>query len=148
MCFDSHSHLIENTDVNLLSKKYSLFDLFLIENNLMIRYLETNYSIQTEPIKNNYYKGKLVYEIKFLLHTCKIVTGKINKAIISLIIYDLIFKNFNFCLDHNNLRITIKDKLKEYDDEKDCFNHITNKYNLGTDIISKWLNVLNNEIVD
>lgn len=147
MVIGTHSYLIENTDIKLLSKKYPLFDLFLIENDLMIRDLETNYTIQIKPIKDNYNKEKIIYEIKFLLRLCELVIGKSNKVIIVLIIFDLIFKNFNFCLDYNNFKITLKNKLKEYEDEKECFNLITNKYNMGSDIISKLLNVLNENIV-
>jgi len=148
MVFCLYSYIYLNTDIKLLSKKYPLFDLFLIENNLIVQdLLKIKYTIQIKPIKDNYNKEKIIYEIKFLLRLCELVIGKTNKVIIVLILFDLIFKNFNFCLDHDNFKITLKNKLKEYEDEKECFNLITNKYNLGIDIISNWINVLNENIV-
>lgn len=142
----SYSYLIENPKIKLLSKKYPLFDLFLIENNLMIHDLQTNYTIQIEPIINNYDIIEMISNIKFLLSVCKIVIGKTNKIIMILIMFDLLFKNFNFFLSYDKFKIITMKKLKEFEKEKDILDIISNKYKLETDIINKWLNVLNNNI--
>ena len=144
MYFDSNAYFFENSDVKLLSKKYALFDLFLIENNLMITDLQNNYTIQTEPIIDDFNKQKIVKDINFLLFVSGLVHGKINKVIISLIIYDLILKNFNFCLKYPKFKITCADKLNTFNKEKEYFNLITNKYNLGIDIVDKWIKVFDN----
>lgn len=136
MNLDTQLYLFEKPDVKLLSKKYPLFDLFLIENNLINQDTNTKYIIQTKPIiEENYDNNELVWDIKFLLKLTEIVSGKKNKAIMALILYDLIFRKFNICLEHEKFKKTVKDKLKEFEYEKDTFDDITNKYGLGNDII-------------
>jgi hypothetical protein len=148
--FGSHSYLLEKSNVKLLSKKFPLFDLFLIKNNLIIREPNIHYQIQVKPIIGTYNKDELIYKINFLLKLCEIVNNKNNKAIIMIILYDLLFRNFNFCLDHNNFGITIKKKLEEYINEYDIqyFNYISDEHNLEKDIIYKWFEEINGLIVN
>lgn len=142
---DSYSYILKKSNIKLLSKKYPLFDLFLIENNLIIQDLDTKYIIQTKPkIKENFDKNKIVSDIKFLLNLIEIVKGKINKSIISLIIFDTILNNFNICLQYKYFKNTVRDKLKEFKNEIDTFNNTTNKYGLGNNIIDELLMAFDN----
>lgn len=146
MIFGHYSHvdLIKNPDIKLLSKRYPLFDLFLIENNLMVWDPNIKYEIQTEPIIGPYDKIEIVHKIKLLLQLCEIVINKQNKIIIILIIYDLIFKNFKFCLDNYNFSITIKNKFIEFIEVKHHFDDVMNKYNLENNILNIWQEKINN----
>lgn len=139
MNFGTHSYLLEKPNVKLLSKKYPLFDLFLIENNLIEKNDNTIYKIQIKPnIEKDVDKNKFTEETKFLLKLCEIVKGKNNKVLIVLIVYDLIFKNFSFCLKYKKFGIQIKNKLTEFKFDNDTFTNMENKYNLEPDIIAKW----------
>lgn len=144
--FGSMSYLLENKNVKLLSQDFKLFDLFLIENNLINYNSNIKYTIQTKPIIANYDKNELMGKIKLLLKLNEIVIGRYNKIIISLIMFDLIISNIKFGLDNIKFGETIKDKLTEFKIENDSFNFITNKYNLGENIIHKWIEAINTTI--
>lgn len=146
MNFGSLSYLLENQNVKLLSHDFKLFDLFLIENNLINYNSNIKYTIQTKSIIGNYDKNELMNKIKLLLKLCNIVISKYNKIIISLIMYDLIISNIKFCLDNIKFAESIRNKLKEFEVDNNSFNYITNKYNLGENIIYKWIEVINTTI--
>lgn len=142
--FASYSYLFETPDVKLLSKKHPLFDLFLIENNLIIQDPNIKYTIQIKPLEKNEFSRKT---IKVLLKLNEIVEGKINRILTVLIIFDYIFRNFSFRLSNDKKFITtIKNKLgefKEFKEHKNVVNKITTKYNLNNDVIDLWLEELN-----
>lgn len=149
MNFASHSYLLEKLNVKLLSKKYPLFDLFLIENNLIEKNDNTQYEIQIKPIvEKDVDKDEFIKVIKFLLKLCEIVKGKNNKVLIVLIMYDYIFKNFSFCLNYKKFGTQMKNKLMEFKFEADIFKNIENKYNLVPDIITKWYDEIDKLIMD
>lgn len=149
MNFATHSYLLEKLNVKLLSKKYPLFDLFLIENNLIEKNDNIRYEIQIKPkVENDVDNAKFIEESKFLLKLCEIVIGKNNKVLIVLIMYDYIFKNFSFCLKYKKYGITIKNKTIELKLDADIFNDMENKYNLEPDIITKWCDEIDKLIVD
>lgn len=149
MKFGAHSYLLEKPNVKLLSKKFPLFDLFLIENNLIEKNPNVQYKIQIEPIvEKDVDDDDLIYGIKFLLKMCEIVKGKNNKALIVLIIYDIIFKNFSFCLKHKKFGIDLKNKIIELKSDIETFNVLENKYNLEPDVITKWYNEIEKIIVN
>lgn len=142
--FGTHSYLLENPNVKLLSKKYPLFDLFIIEKND-----NTRYEFKIKPIiEKNIDKDKFIGETRFLLKLCEITKGKKNKVLIVLIMYDFIFKNFSFCLNYKKFGTQIKNKLMEFKFEADIFLNMENKYNLEPDIIIKWSKEIDKIIVD
>ena len=149
MKIGTHSYLLEKSDVKLVSKKYPLFDLFLIENNLIEKNVNVQYKIQIEPIvEKNVNVDDLVYGIKFLLKMCEIVKGKNNKALIVLIVYDMIFKNFSFFLKHKKFGTEVKNKIMEFKSDIEIFKVLENKYNLEPDVITKWEDAIEKLIVD
>lgn len=147
--FGTHSYLLENPNVKLLSKKYPLFDLFLIENNLIDKNDNTRYEIKIKPIiEKNVDKDEFIGETRFLLKLCEITKGKKNKVVIILIMYDFIFKNFSFCLNYKKFGTQMKNKLMEFKFEADIFKNMENKYNLEQDIITKWYDEIDKLIMD
>lgn len=147
--YGTYSYLLENPNVKLLSKKYPLFDLFLIENNFIEKNDNTIYEIKIKPnVEKNVDKDEFIGETRFLLKLCEIVKGKNNKVLIVLIIYDYIFKNFSFCLNYKKYGTTIKNKITELKLDADKFTNMENKYNLEQDIITKWYDEIDKLIMD
>lgn len=138
----SYLDIINNSNIKLLSKKIPLFDLFLIENNLLVKEPNMKYEIQTIPIINNDDKNTCVNLLNFLLKLNSKINNKSIKILIILIIYDLIFRNFKLALDHYKFILVIKDKLNEFQYEINEFNNMLSKYNIKTDIITKWNNTI------
>lgn len=146
--YGTYSYLLENPNIKLLSKKYPLFDLFLIENNFIEKNDNTIYEIKIKPNVENNFKTFFIKEVKFMLKLCEIVKGKNNKVLIIIIIFDLIFKNFSFCLNNKKFGILIKNKIREFKLDIDIFNNLENKYNLEPNIIIKWCDEIDKLIVD
>ena len=146
--YGTYSYLLENPNIKLLSKKYPLFDLFLIENNFIEKNDNTIYEIKIKPNVENNFKTFFIKEVKFMLKLCEIVKGKNNKVLIIIIIFDLIFKNFSFCLNNKKFGIQIKNKIREFKLDIDIFNNLENKYNLEPNIIIKWCDEIDKLIVD
>lgn len=146
--FGTHSYLLENPNVKLLSKKYPLFDLFLIENNFIEKNDNTIHEIKIKPNVEKNVNTFFIKEVKFMLKLCEIVKGKNNKVLIIIMIFDLIFKNFSFCLNNKKFGIQIKNKIREFKLDIDIFNNLENKYNLEPNIIIKWCNEIDKLIVD
>ena len=79
--------------------------------------------------------------VSLLLHLCEMVTGYKNKVIVSLIIFDEIFKNYRFVIEHQNFKITVKNKITEFKtQDNDKVNEILIKYNLDINILDKMIN--------
>lgn len=127
-----------------LSLNNQLFDLFFIENELMKFNPDINYHIQTELIIDKYDKEYLMKFIKVLLYLCEKAYGTNNKTLIVIIIYDTLFKNFQFVLDNNNFALTVKNKLKELELQKDYFNQIIEKYKFEKNFLEKWIEIFEN----
>lgn len=129
---------------NKINQINELFNLLLIENNLIDK-KETNkenYKIQTIPIiEENYDKNKIISDIKLYLHISDILFGPINKCIMTIIIYDTIFKNFKFLMDHEKFKITVKIKFEELTKEKDKFDIVAIKYNLDNNFFNEWIKI-------
>jgi hypothetical protein len=149
MNFATHSYLLEKHNVKLLSKKYPLFDLFLIENNLIEKNDNVRYEIQIKPIlENNVDEDKFIKETKFLFKLFKITKEKNNCVLIVLILFDLIFKNFSFCLNNKKFGTQVKNKLMEFKLDAKIFTNMENKYNLVPDIITKWYDEIEKLILE
>lgn len=149
MNFATHSYLLEKLNIKLLSKKYPLFDLFLIENNLIEKNDNIRYEIQIKPnVEKDVDNTEFVEVNKFLLKLLEITKGKNNRVLIILILFDYIFKNFSFCLNHKKFGIQIKNKLIEFKIDAEIFKNIENKYNLEPYILTKWSKEIEKLIVD
>lgn len=142
------SYLKNNVKIKLLSKKIPLFDLFLIEQNVIEKDPNAQYSVQTTPVLKHMSMHELVKLIKFLLLLNEKVSGKILKCIISIMIYDLLFRNFKFCKDHSKFAHTMKNKIKEFESESEVFNNVSDKYDLESNLVQKWHNKLNEYFAD
>lgn len=136
--------ILKITNINKLCLNNQLFELFFIENKLMEFNPDTKYHIQSEPIINNYDKEYLISFIKVLLYLCDTVEKSDSKVIIAIIIFDTIFKNFQFVLDHNKFALTIKAKLDEFNHQKEKFDIICNKFNLDRNFLTKWIETIDN----
>ena len=131
--------------IKAISIKYPLFDLLLAENNLIILGQEYKFSIQNEPIINQYDKQLFCEEIKTFLYLCEKAIGYKNKTIISIIIFHIIFSNFQFVIDHPTFGIGIKQKLKHFkQNELDKIYEIADKYNLSKTFFDKWYETTEN----
>lgn len=142
-CFNFES-ILKIKNINKLVLINPLFELLFIENKLIDLNPDKIYHIQTEPIFKEYNKNKIIEFIKVLLRICELSTGFINKGLICIIIFDELFKNFQFVVDHNKFAITVKNKLDEFKREKKKFDKICETYNLEKNIIDKWYEILNN----
>ena len=138
----SYQYIVNHPNIKLLSKKFPLFDLFLIENNLLVRDPNIQYEIQIIPIIDNYDKHTFISSISFLLELC-MICEKSNKILIVVIMYDYIFRNFKFSLEYTKYKYVVKNKLEEFKQDMDVFNKFLIKYNLDQNIITKWYNTLN-----
>lgn len=125
--------------MNNIEKINSLFEILYDLNNLGEINHEKKYNLQTDPIKLEYDKNLIVKKVKFLLHLCEIVVGFKNKAAVSLIIYDELFKNYCFVSDHLNFKNTLKAKINEFiKKDKEKINEIIIAYDLDKEILEKW----------
>jgi hypothetical protein len=140
---NNFNEILKIKNFKKLSSINKLFELLLIENNLIQFDSDTNYEIQTIAICNKYDIQNIVNLIKVLLHICDTVKDYKNKVIIFIIIFDLIFKNFKFVIDHINFGITVKNKLNEFENHIDKINEVCKKYNLEKDILFKWSHEMN-----
>ena len=141
-CFNFDSILkIKNIDKLIIINP--LFELLFVENNLIELNPDKKFQIQTEPIIGSYDKEYIVCLIKVGLMMCDKSIGYKNKVILCIILYDVIFKNFQFLLDYKNFYHTTKNKLNELKQDIDKFNEVCTIYNLEKTIFDKW-----NEIFD
>lgn len=125
-----------------LSTKYELFDLLYAENNLILL-SKKKYDIQIKPILIDYNKLEVIDFIKMILYLCEKANGYKNKVIISIILFDFIFRNFKFVKDNHKFGITVKNKLEEYlnnNGDIDKINYVIKEYNLEKDLINRWKN--------
>lgn len=139
---NTQSELLELPDIKLLSKKYPLFDLFLIENNLIENNLDKIFKVQIEPIiSDDYDQTQTVFNIKLFLRIKDLVHGKNNNVIIILIIFDIVFRNYSLCVTNDKFKKIFKNKIIEFNSDvsKNDINIIEKKYNLGENLFSKWL---------
>lgn len=120
----------------------SLFELLFVENNLIELDQNKKYHVQIEPIFGIYDKQDIVNIIKVLLKMCESAVGYKNKALISIIIFDVIFKNFQFIIDNKKFGKTVKNKLDEFKKDNDKIIEVCEKYNLEKNILEKWLEVM------
>ena len=124
-------------NIKKLSCIFPLFDLYLIENNV-IEYTNKNYYVQTIPILDNYNKNEIIKNIKLLLHLSEISTGYKNKVILFIIIYDELFKNFKFVLDDEKFHHAAKNKLNDLQNDIDKINEIIKKYDLNKNLFDNF----------
>jgi len=145
-----YDDLLENYNIELLLKKYSLINLFLIENNLIEKNDNTQYKIQIKPIivENNIDIDEFIEESQLILKLCEIAEEINNKVIVILILFDFLLKKFSYCLKNKTFETIIKNKILEFKLYTDMFNNIENKYNLEHDIITKLYDEINKLIVD
>lgn len=128
----------------ILILKYPLLNIIYKENNKKY-YKNIKYSLQINPIFGEYSKQKLINNVKFLLKLCDCIQYKKYKIVVCLVIFDYIFKNFNFVIEHLKFKETFENKLKEFYD----FNHFNDvktlliEYNLDETIFEQWSEILN-----
>jgi hypothetical protein len=129
---------------------FPLFELYLIENNF-INNTNKIINIQQEPIIDAYSKQDMVLAFGSILHLSAISNGYQNKVITILILYDIIFKNFQFILDHKYFFCVVKKKILEINSIASDVEKINNtliKYNLDVNIFNKWTEILTNTNID
>lgn len=85
---------------------------------------DKKFKIQTEPIFSSYNNSNLIYLINVLLRMCKKSVGYKNKVLLSIIIFDVVFKNFNFILDNKQIALVVKNKLYQFNSDIDKINKI------------------------
>jgi hypothetical protein len=145
----SDNDVLKIKGIEKLSKYFPLFELYLIENN-HIKHTNKFFNVQTTPIFNKYDKSNIIKNIASLLHLCELSHGYINKSIVFLIIFNEIFLNFQFALDHPKFFDVVKNKFVEIEKDICKLNEVINKYNLNDNILLEWKNVLshnNNNII-
>lgn len=135
--------ILKIKNINKLVLINSLFELLFIEINLIELDPNKKYHIQTEPIFEIYNKQDVVNIIKILLKMCYSVVGIKKKVLISIILFDTIFKNFQLTIDNQKFGETVKTKLDEFKRENDVFNEVCEKYNLEKNILDKWCEIMN-----
>jgi hypothetical protein len=135
--------ILKIKNINKLVLINSLFELLFIEINLIELDPNKKYHIQTEPIFEIYNKQDVVNIIKILLKMCYSVVGIKKKVLISIILFDTIFKNFQLTIDNQKFGETVKTKLDEFKKENDVFNEVCEKYNLEKNILDKWCEIMN-----
>ncbi len=137
--------ILEIKNIKWLSNKNPLLNIFLFENNsIKLNLDEIKINVQQEPQINNYDKEQLVKEIKTYLHICDIAPGYKNKAIIVILIFNIIFSNFQFVIDHNKFALTVKAKLTELKKDTDKLYEICDKYNLDKKFFNSWCETFDN----
>ena len=134
--------ILKIKNINKLVIINPLFELLFVENKLIELNANKKYYIQTEPIFTPYNKKIIVDIIKVLLKICDYAIGCRNKIIISIIIFDTLFKNFKFIIDHIDFAITVKNKLIEFKKDSDKFNELNDSYNLEKNILDKWCELI------
>jgi hypothetical protein len=117
-----------------------LFELFYVENNLIQFNPDKKFQIQSEPIIGSYNKQNIADLMKVIMWICQKSVDCKNKIIQFIILYDIIFKNFQFILDNKNLRVIVKHKLDELK-QHEKVNDICTKYNLEKNFVEKWCEV-------
>ena len=135
-------YILDSLKVNNVSELNPQYDLLFDQYNIIELNPTIQYNLQDEPVINpNYNKLLIVSKIKLLLHLCEMVTGYKNKVIVSLIIFDELFKNYRFVIEHQNFKITVKNKITEFKtQDNDKVNEILIKYNLDINILDKMIN--------
>lgn len=129
-------------NINKLVLINPLFELLFVENKLIELDSAKKYHIQTEPLFDQYNKQYIVDIIKILLKICGSSYGYRNKILVSIIIYDILFKNFQFIIDNKKFAITVKNKLIEFKKDTYKFDEICDSYNLEKNILNKWSEIL------
>jgi hypothetical protein len=143
LCFNFDS-ILKIKDINKLVIINPLFELLFVELNLIQLIPDKKYQIQTDPIIGPYDKKYIVNLIRVILQMCDKVNGYKNRAILSIITYDIIFRNFQFVLDYNGFFIVVKNKLDQFKkNEIGKINEVCLKYDLDKDIIDKWSEIIN-----
>lgn len=122
------------------------YKILLKENNLLeIDLTKEKIYFQDKPIIDIYNKKIIVESIKSLLHVIEITPQKKNKIIVSLIIFDYLFKNFKFVSDYPKFKIIFINKINNFvENENENFKQVLNEYDLDKDILYKWRDVLLN----
>lgn len=141
-CFNFDS-ILKIKNIDKLTIINPLFELLYVELNLISIIPDKKYQIQTDPIIGLYEKEYIVNLIKASLNICNKVSGYKIRAILSIIIFDIIFRNFQFVLDHNAFLIVVKNKLDEFKKKEiEKINEVCLKYDLDKDIIDKWSEII------
>jgi hypothetical protein len=138
--FDS---ILKIKNINKLVFVNPLFELVFVENNLTQFVPDKKFQIQSEPIFDPYNKQDIIDLVKVLLEMCYKANGYKNKTILCIIIFDIIFKNFQFVIDNNKFAITVKNKLIELKKDIDKIDEVCLKYQLEKDFLDKWIEVFN-----
>ena len=134
--------ILKIKNINKLVIINPIFELLFVENKLIELNANKKYYIQIEPIFEPYDKKNIVDIIKVLLKICEYAIGCRNKIITSIIIFDTIFKNFQFVIDNIKFGLTVKNKLIEVKKNNDKFDELYDSYNLDKNILNKWCEIM------
>jgi len=133
------------TYYNIISNKYPLFNILFTANNLIPLDKEYQLFVQDEPIINTYNKQLLIKEIQTLLYLSECSHGYENKTIIMIIIFHIIFSNFQFVIDNPKFCIVIKKKLNDFKlNDLNKIYKICDNYDLDKKFFNIWFETLEN----
>lgn len=127
-----------------------LFELLFIEFGHIKFNVNKKYHIQTLPIINNLDKNEIIKLLHVLISMNKIAVNSNVKydniensiIIIVIIIYDIIFNNFQIVINNIDFANIVKKKINDFKIEKVKIDVICNKYNLPNDIFDKWNDII------
>lgn len=145
----TQDELLKLANLNKLSNIFPLFDMYLMENNI-IEFKKISHYVQTVPIIKNYDKNDYILKTKLLFHLNEISITKNNKAIIFIILLNEIFVNYKFLIDCVKYALGIKNKINEFNDDENTLNTINiiiKKYDLDINTFIEWRKKINTDII-
>lgn len=143
------NELLGLPSLHKLSYVFPLFDMYLMENNI-IQFKKITHPTQLIPIIKKCDKVDVVEKVKLLLHICDISNIKYNKAIVFIVMYNEIFINYKFLIKYVNFAKTVKNKINDvYNDDNDlnAINSIIKKYNLNKNTFIEWKKKINEDVL-